>query len=107
MWILKKVGMVLTAVLTSFYFFPFEFSFLPGVNTKMAMAGFGLVLLAFRLARKQESRIDWDFFKLSLWAGAVSLIGFIAVVWNDTHDYTYATYPVSYTHLTLPTNSLV
>ena len=87
--------MVLTAVLTSFYFFPFEFSFLPGVNTKMAMAGFGLVLLAFRLARKQESRIDWDFFKLSLWAGAVSLIGFIAVVWNDTHDYTYATYLVS------------
>ncbi len=95
MWILKKGGMVLTTILTSFYFFPFEFSFLPGVNTKMAMAGFGLVLLAFRLARKQESRIDWDFFKLSLWAGAVSLIGFIAVVWNDTHDYTYATYLVS------------
>ena len=90
MWILKKVGMVLTAILTSFYFFPFEFSFLPGVNTKMTMAGFGLVLLAFRLARKQESRIDWDFFKLSLWAGAVCFIGLIAVGWEDTHDNTDA-----------------
>ena len=82
-------------VLTSFYFFPFEFTFLPGINTKMAMAGFGLVLLAFQLARQRDSLINRDLFQLSLWAGLVSLIGLIAVTWNDTPDYEYASYIVS------------
>lgn len=87
--------MVLLTILTSFYFFPFEFSFLPGINTKMAMAGFGLVLLAVQLARHGRSAVDRDLLQLALWAGAVSLIGFFSVVWNDTHDYTYTTYLVS------------
>lgn len=95
MWLLRAGGMVLLTILTSFYFFPFEFTFLPGINTKMAMAGFGLVLLAVQLARQGRSAVDRDLFQLVLWAGAVSLIGFFAVVWNDTHDYTYATYLVS------------
>lgn len=95
MWLLRAGGMVLLTILTSFYFFPFEFTFLPGVNTKMAMAGFGVILLGIDLARKRQSLIDRDFFQLSLWAAAVSLIGFFAIVWNDTHDYTYATYLVS------------
>ena len=95
MWLLRAGGMVLLTILTSFYFFPFEFTFLPGINTKMAMAGFGVALLGIELARKRQSLIDRDFFQLSLWAAAVSLIGFFAVVWNDTHDYTYATYLVS------------
>ncbi len=95
MWLLRAGGMVLLTILTSFYFFPFEFTFLSGVNTKMAMAGFGVILLGIDLARKRKSLIDRDFFQLSLWAAAVSLISFFAVVWNDTHDYTYASYLVS------------
>lgn len=95
MWILRIVGMVLLTILTSFYFFPFEFTFLPSINTKMIMAGIGLVLLIIQLARQQKSIINRDFFQLSLIAGIVSLIGFFAVTWNDTYDYTYATYIVS------------
>ena len=95
MWVIRFGGMVLMTVLTSFYFFPFEFTFLPGVNTKMAMAGFGLILLAFQLARQRDSLINRDLFQLSLWAGLVSLIGLIAVTWNDTPDYEYASYIVS------------
>lgn len=95
MWIFRIVGMVLLTILTSFYFFPFEFTFLPGINTKMAMAGIGLVILIIQLARGRKSIIDRDFFQLSLIAGLVSLIGFFAVTWNDTYDYTYATYIVS------------
>lgn len=87
--------MVLMIVLTSFYFFPFEFTFLPGINTKMAMAGFGLVLLAFQLARQRDSLISRDLFQLSLWAGLVSLVGLVAVTWNDTPDYEYVSYIVS------------
>ena len=95
MWMIRLVGMVLMIVLTSFYFFPFEFTFLPDVNTKMAMAGFGLILLPFQLARQRDSLINQDLFKLSLWAGLVSLIGLVAVAWNDTPDYEYASYIVS------------
>lgn len=95
MWVFRIVGMVLLTILTSFYFFPFEFTFLPGINTKMAIAGIGLVILIIQLARGRKSIIDRDFFQLSLIAGLVSLIGFFAVTWNDTYDYTYATYIVS------------
>lgn len=89
------VGMVVLTILTSFYFFPFEFTFLPGANTKMVMAGIGLIILIVQLARQGQSLINKDIFNLAIMAGIVSLIGFFAVIWNDTHDYTYATYIVS------------
>lgn len=95
MWILRLVGMVVLTILTSFYFFPFEFTFLPGANTKMVMAGIGLIMLIVQLARQGQSLVNKDIFNLTIMAGIVSLIGFLAVIWNDTHDYTYATYIVS------------
>ena len=87
--------MVITMVITSFYFFPFEFVFLPGINTKMAMAAVGLVLLGVRMAQSRSAILNKDFFTLTLWALVVSLVGFVAVVYNDTHDYTYASYVMS------------
>ena len=87
--------MVITMVITSFYFFPFEFVFLPGINTKMAMAAVGLVLLGVRMAQSRSAILNKDFFTLTLWALGVSLVGFVAVVYNDTHDYTYASYVMS------------
>lgn len=95
MWMFRAVGMVLLTILTSFYFFPFEFTFLPGVNTKMAMAGVGLILMIVQLARQRGSIINKDIFQVSIGAGVVSLISLFAVTWNDTYDYTYATYLVS------------
>lgn len=95
MWIFRILGMVLLTILTSFYFFPFEFTFLPGINTKMAMAGVGLVVLIVQLARQSRSLINKDIFTLTIMAGVVSLIGFFSVIWNDTYDYTYATYIIS------------
>lgn len=95
MWILRLVGMVVLTIMTSFYFFPFEFSFLPGANTKMVMAGVGLILLIVQLARQGRSLISKDFFNLSIMAGVVSLIGFFSVIWNNTYDYTYASYIIS------------
>lgn len=95
MWIFRILGMVLLTILTSFYFFPFEFTFLPGINTKMAMAGVGLILVIVQLARQGRSLINKDIFNLAIMAGVISLIGFFSVIWNDTHDYTYATYIIS------------
>lgn len=91
----RVIGMVLLAILTSFYFFPFEFTFLPGINTKMAMAGISLCVLIAQLACKRSSIINRDFFELSLLSGVVSLISFFAAIFNDTYDYTYATYIIS------------
>lgn len=92
---LRIIAIILTGILTSFYFFPFEFAILPGANTKMIMAGLGLVILFVNMARGQRSTIDKDIFQLSLCAIGVSLAGLIAVILNDTQDYTYASYIVS------------
>lgn len=86
---------VLTGIIVSFYFFPFEFSFLPGVNTKMALAGLSLVLIIIDLARKRFAFVDGSFIILSFYGLLVSLCGFLAVTINNTEDYVYATYFVS------------
>ena len=59
---LRILAIILTGILTSFYFFPFEFTFLPGANTKMIMAGVGLVILFVNMARGQRFLIGKDLF---------------------------------------------
>ena len=92
---IRLISVLLVGTIVSMYFFPFEFVFLPGVNTKMAMAGIGLVLLGIELARQKESIIRRDLLVLSFIAAIVSLICYFAVVYNNTNDYTYVTYIVS------------
>lgn len=82
-------------ILVSFYFFPIEFTILPGLNTKTAMAGFGLVLLILQMAQNRQSYIDKSIFIFSIIAIIVSLFGFAAATYNETPDYTYATYIIS------------
>lgn len=82
-------------IMVSFYFFPIEFTFLSGVNTKMAMAGIGLVVLFIRMAQYRQSYINSGVFRLSFIAILISLIGFISTTYNETPDYTYTTYIVS------------
>lgn len=92
---IRYISILFTIIITSMYFFPFEFRFLPGINTKMIMASLGLILLMMRLARSGSSLFNKEFFVLSVWAVAVSLAGFTSVVLNNTPDYTYATYIIS------------
>ena len=61
----------------------------------MAMAGLGLVILGIQLGKSRDSLIGKDFFVLSFFALAVSLISYIAVSLNDTYDYTYVSYVIS------------
>ena len=86
---------ILLGIMVSFYFFPIEFTILPGLNTKTAMAGFGLVLLILQMAQNRQSYIDKSIFTFSLIAIIVSLFGFAAATYNETPDYTYATYVIS------------
>ena len=92
---MKAILVVLTTILTSFYFFPFEFVFLPGINTKMAMAGVGLVWLGFNIAKGRKGNIDKDLFILSLIALSLSLFSLVAMVYNNTRDGSFLTYFVS------------
>lgn len=92
---IKLLGIIATIVITSLYFFPFEFSFLPGINTKMILAAFSLVILCFQLPRERHAMIDKGLFNLSFIAGMVSLISLAAVIINDTNDLTYASYIIS------------
>lgn len=91
----KILSVIFLTILTSFYFFPFEFVFLPGINTKLAMACIGLPLIGIRLALNKTYGIRKDIFKSIVMAALVSLVGVISVVFNDTNDFTYATYLIS------------
>lgn len=92
---IKAFMSILLGIMVSFYFFPIEFTILPGLNTKTAMAGFGLVLLILQMAQNRQSYIDKSIFTFSFIAIIVSLFGFAAATYNETPDYTYATYIVS------------
>ena len=92
---MKYILIAFTLLVVSFYFFPFQFRFLPAVNTKMALAALGLVILGIQLARNRNALINKDFFILSIFAAFVSLAGLISVIYNETPDYAYATYIIS------------
>ncbi len=92
---LKYLGVLITVVFTSLYFFPFNPSFLPAANTKMIMAAFGLVILGINLAKGYRATINRDFFVLSIIAAIISLISLAAVAYNSTNDYTFVSYIVS------------
>lgn len=92
---LKYLAIVLTTVVVSLYYFPFEFSFLPGINTKMMLAVMGVGIAAYRLIQKRVPGIPDGVFRIVILSLAVSLVGLFSVVMNNTPDYAYATYFVS------------
>lgn len=92
---MKIIQVLLTLVFTSFFFFPFYFTFLPTVNTKMMMAALGGFLLLVKLARSGSAQIDKGIFSVSLWAILVSLASLISMVLNNTPDDSYLGYVVS------------
>lgn len=95
MW--KILAMIFTGIVVSFYYFPFEFSFLPGLNTKMGLAVVGILLAIGNIIRKKEINFPSNLVRIEAFAVLVSVIGFIAVITNNTPDYAYATYFVSMT----------
>ncbi len=92
----KFIGILLTGILTSFFFFPFEFTFLPGVNVKMMLAVLGLVFAAFELIKRKCFLIPLELLLLAAFAVSVSLISLISITLNQTPDNTYASYIISF-----------
>lgn len=94
---LKILSMIFTGIIVSFYYFPFEFSFLPGLNTKMGLAVVGIFLAVINLIRKREVKFPPNLVRIEAMAVLVSVVGFVSVIANNTPDYAYATYFVSMT----------
>lgn len=86
---------IFIGIIFSCYFFPFEFAFLPGINTKMVLAVIGLMLLAVQWAKEKSMTTAKDMLVVSVWAAVFSLFSFFSVTYNNTTDYAYATYIVS------------
>lgn len=91
----KFLSVFFAGVITSLYFFPFEFFAFPGLNTKMAMAVVGVFLCLYHLVRKREFLVPKEFAVLSLVAFAISLTAYFSVVFNETPDYVYVSYFIS------------
>lgn len=82
-------------IATSFFYFPFYFTFLPTVNTKMMLAALGLAILLVRLGRGGQGQVSKEFFLLSLYAAGVSLASLLAMTWNNSIDGAYLGYVVT------------
>ncbi len=92
---MKVLGTILTVILTSLFYFPFNTSLLPTVNTKMALAAVGLVLFAYQVAQRRNAEVDKTFASISTWALLVSAVSLFSALANESGDYTYASYIVS------------
>ena len=93
---IRLLKIILTAILTSFFFFPFEFTALPGVNTKMALAVLGLGFLAFEMGKRRKLDFSSELLYLVLFAASVSLAALLSITINQTPDSTYVSYLVSF-----------
>ena len=90
----KLLKVVFTGVVFSCYYFPFEFVFLPGINTKMMLAVIGVALFVQQWLKEDTSRLNRTFLVVSVWAALFSLSSFLSVVFNNTTDYTYVSFIV-------------
>lgn len=91
-WLLYSV----LVVLTSFYIFPIKFYFFPTANTKMIMAVLGVVAYLINSIIIKKNLVYKKIVPVAMWAFAVSFFGIISVLYNNTNDYNYATYFVSF-----------
>lgn len=92
---IKAFSIVIALVITSFYYFPFKFTFFPVTNTKLVLAVIGLFLLITNLASQRKAKVGKDFLVLSLFALGVSFASLFSMVYNNTTDDSYLTYVIS------------
>ena len=88
---IKLLKIILTILITSFYFFPIGLSFLPA-NTKNMLAAIGIVFVIFELIEKKESLIPRQLLILLLISSMVSIMSLVSITYNQTPDTTYVTY---------------
>lgn len=95
LWAVVKA--VLLAIIVSFYLFPVGFKGLPeSLNTKQMLAAFGVVLFILRAAAGKGLNFNVRFFCSFLFAMAFSIWCYLVCTINNTADYAYAKYFLSF-----------
>lgn len=92
---IKAIQILTITVLTSFAIFPFFFSFLPTINTKMFMAVMGLLAFSLDCINRHNLQFVQRLFSISLWALGVSFCSLLTMTLNNTPDNSYWGYIVS------------
>ena len=65
---MNVIGTIAVVVITSLYYFPFNCSLFPSVNTKLILASIGLLLFAFNSSMRRNAEVGDTFAKVSAWA---------------------------------------
>lgn len=86
---------LLLGVVTSFYLFPISFSFAPQINTKIILAALGGLWFIFD-HKVVSMKLNISVLVSSLIALIFSIICLISSDINNTKDYSYASYIMSY-----------
>ena len=80
----KIIKIVLTGIVVSMFFYPFEFFALPGYNTKKILGAVGVLVCGWTLLKSQKLEIPRNLIPLFLGAMAVSLASMASMAYN-TH----------------------
>lgn len=86
---------LLTGLMMSFYFHPTELRVLPGYNTKIMLAIFGVAILVFNIIRTKDYSLSKGLLYSFMIVGAFSFVNYISLIINESDDYSYANYPIS------------
>lgn len=92
---IRALKVFVIVLFTSFSVFPFFFSFLPSVNTKMMMAALGLVFIVYNQINGSNGVFDKSFITVSFAALCVGAISYVSMVINDTKDDSYLQFLIS------------
>ena len=96
MWKFIQVFLIAVMVNGSYYSFNFAF-WVTGPNTKMILAVLGVLCFFYDAYRKQRGvMVSPVFFFGGIFAVIYSVINLVAVEVNDTNDYSYANYVMTY-----------
>ncbi|MBR3076015.1 MAG: hypothetical protein IKH11_09730 [Bacteroidales bacterium] len=93
---IKLLQIIITGIFVSFFYFPVEFTFFPGVNTKMMEAVLGLACVALELRRRRSLDIPLELLLLFAAAAGVSLASLVSITINQTPDDSYVSYLISF-----------
>ena len=91
----KLPGILIALIAASMFYFPVEFAFLPGLNTKNLLAVVGAAALLLSFVVRREFVISKEIVVLLMLSCLVSVIAIISVTFNHTPEEAYTTYLIS------------
>lgn len=93
---IQAVKSIINIIVVSLFIFPIEFVFLPGINSKMILAVCGVIAYLAHCIYKHTQVVRKEYIILFILAFLVSFLSIVSVLYNDTSDFTYASYLVSF-----------